>query len=107
VIRELRDDDIPQLAGLWRELRPDAVHSENGLRHLIASFPPRAEAAHWVAGEEGVVAWCFAHRRWRRASSERNGPMLAVNRRLGYGPFVERRGYLRENDTRSSSESGR
>ena len=27
---------------------------------------------------------------------ERNAPMLAINRRLGYEPFTERRGYLKE-----------
>jgi RimJ/RimL family protein N-acetyltransferase len=68
VIRPLRDDDIPQLARLWRDLRPDAMHSELGLRHLIGSFPARAQAAHWVADEDGLVAWGFAHRRWWRAS---------------------------------------
>jgi RimJ/RimL family protein N-acetyltransferase len=29
-------------------------------------------------------------------NDERNGPMLAINRRLGYEPFTERRGYLKE-----------
>jgi RimJ/RimL family protein N-acetyltransferase len=69
VIRTLQHDDIPQLARLWRELRPDAMHSERGLRHLVESFPERARAAHWVADEDGVVAWGFAHRRWWRAGS--------------------------------------
>jgi GNAT superfamily N-acetyltransferase len=69
ILRALHDDDIPQLTALWRELRPDAVHSERGLRHLVESFPPRAQAAHWVADEDGIVAWAFAHRRWRRAST--------------------------------------
>jgi RimJ/RimL family protein N-acetyltransferase len=69
VIRPLQDRDLPDLARVWRELRPDAVHSLRGLRHLLASFPPRAEAAHWVADESGVVAWAFAHRRWWRASN--------------------------------------
>jgi GNAT superfamily N-acetyltransferase len=69
VIRRLRDDDISQLARLWRELRPDAMHSERGLRHLVESFPERAEAAHWVGDEDGVAAWAFAHRRWWRAGS--------------------------------------
>ena len=54
---------------MWRELRPDAVHSERGLRHLVESFPARAQAEHWVAEEHGVVAWAFAHRRWWRASN--------------------------------------
>jgi GNAT superfamily N-acetyltransferase len=68
--RALRGDDLPQLTRLWRELRPDTVHSERGLRHLIGAFPERAQAAHWVAGGgHGVVAWCFAHRRWWRAGS--------------------------------------
>jgi RimJ/RimL family protein N-acetyltransferase len=29
-------------------------------------------------------------------NDERNAPMLAINRRLGYEPFAERRGYLKE-----------
>jgi RimJ/RimL family protein N-acetyltransferase/N-acetylglutamate synthase-like GNAT family acetyltransferase len=85
LIRPLRDHDIPELAHLWRELRPDAVHSEQGLRHLVESFPPRAEAAHWIADDGAVVAWCFAHRRWRRASS--NGYVW-----IGVLPEARRRG---------------
>lgn len=70
MIRGLRDDDIPALTALWRELRPDAVHSPLGLRHLVKSFPERAQAAHWVVeDDEQVVAWCFAHRRWWRAGN--------------------------------------
>jgi len=69
VIRPLRDDDVPELARLWRELRPDAVHSERGLRHLVASFPPRAEVRFWTAEDDGVVAWTMAHRRWWRATN--------------------------------------
>jgi GNAT superfamily N-acetyltransferase len=69
VIRELRrEDDLPAVAQIWRDLRPDAMHSERGLRHLLDSFPPRADAAFWVAEDDGVVAWCFAHRRWHRAT---------------------------------------
>ena len=67
-IRAFRDDDIPAAARIWRELRPDAMHSESGLRHLVGSFPERAQAALWVAEADGVVAWCFAHRRWHRAT---------------------------------------
>lgn len=69
MIRPLRDDDIPALTRLWRQLKPDAVHSERALRHLIESFPPRAQAEHWIGDEDGVVAWAFAHRRWWRASN--------------------------------------
>jgi RimJ/RimL family protein N-acetyltransferase len=29
-------------------------------------------------------------------NDERNAPILAINRRLGYEPFTERRGYLKE-----------
>lgn len=68
MIRAFRADDLPAAARIWRELRPDAMHSERGLRHLIDSFPPRAEPAFWVAEADGVVAWCFAHRRWHRAT---------------------------------------
>jgi GNAT superfamily N-acetyltransferase len=67
-IRALRDGDLPRVAHIWRELRPDAMHSERGLQHLLDSFPPRAAAAFWVAEDDDVVAWCFAHRRWHRAT---------------------------------------
>ena len=69
MIRPLRDADLPGIARVWRELRLDAVQSEAGVRHLLDTFPPRAQVAHWVATEgHDVVAWAFAHRRWRRAS---------------------------------------
>ena len=68
MIRPLRETDISRLAPLWRKLRPDAVHSERGLRHLVESFPERAQSTHWVAVEGSIVAWGFAHRRWWRAS---------------------------------------
>jgi hypothetical protein len=44
------------------------MHSQKGLRHPVGSFPERARAAFWVAEDDGVVAWCFAHRRWHRAT---------------------------------------
>lgn len=65
VIRELRDGDLPAIARVWRELRPDAMHSVRGQRHLLGSFPERAQLVSWVPGD---VAWCFAHRRWHRAT---------------------------------------
>jgi GNAT superfamily N-acetyltransferase len=68
VIRPLREDDFPELAVLWRELRADAVHSERGLRHVVDSFPKRAQERHWIAEDDEIVAWAFAHRRWWRAS---------------------------------------
>ncbi len=124
LIRAFRDEDTPAVARIWRELRPDAMHSENGLRHLVGSFPERAQAANWVAENDGAsrpqrgTATAAAHRerglatlaklaqlRWAAANGidrvvtdndERNAPMLAINRRLGYEPFTERRGYLKE-----------
>lgn len=69
MIRPLRDADLPGIARVWRDLRLDAVQSEAGVGHLLDTFPPRAQAAHWVAAEgDDVVAWAFVHRRWRRAS---------------------------------------
>ena len=68
LIRPFRDEDLPAVARIWRDLRPDAMHSEDGLRHLVGSFPERAQPAFWVAEDDGVVAWCFAHRRWHRAT---------------------------------------
>jgi hypothetical protein len=46
-IRAFRDDDIPAAAPIWRELRPDAMHSESELRHLFGSFP------EWAGGVLG------------------------------------------------------
>ena len=68
MIRPLRDEEIAAVTPIWRELRPDAMHSEAGLRHFVDSFPARAQAAFWIGEEDGVVAWCFAHRRWHRAT---------------------------------------
>jgi len=69
VIRELRDGDLAAIARIWRELRPDAMQSERGLRHLLESFPERAQRGCWVAADRrGVVGWSFAHRRWHRAT---------------------------------------
>ena len=80
------------MARIWRELRPDAMHSENGLRHLVGSFPERAQAAFWVAEDDGVVAWCFAHRRWHRATD--NGyvwlGVLPASRGRGVGTALWR-----------------
>jgi RimJ/RimL family protein N-acetyltransferase/N-acetylglutamate synthase-like GNAT family acetyltransferase len=69
MIRELRESDLPGIARVWREVRLDSVQSEAGVRHLLQTFPPRAEVADWVADADGIVAWAFTHRRWRRASS--------------------------------------
>jgi GNAT superfamily N-acetyltransferase len=68
VIRELRGGDLGAIARIWRELRPDAMHSERGLRHLLDSFPERAQRGSWVAADGDVVGWGFAHRRWHRAT---------------------------------------
>ena len=68
MIREPREGDLGSIARIWRELRPDAMHSEGGLRHLLDSFPERAQRGSWVAENGGVVGWCFAHRRWHRAT---------------------------------------
>ena len=92
-IRAFRNEDLPAVAQIWRELRPDAMHSENGLRHLVGSFPERAQAAFWVAEDDGVVAWCFAHRRWHRATD--NGyvwlGVLAASRGRGVGTALWQR----------------
>jgi GNAT superfamily N-acetyltransferase len=70
VIRPLEKRDYPAIARIWRELRPDAVHSEQALQRLIETFPERAAPADWVAEADGeLVGWAFAHRRWWRASN--------------------------------------
>jgi GNAT superfamily N-acetyltransferase len=42
----------------------------SGACALLSSFPERAQAAFWVAEEDQLVAWCFAHRRWHRATDK-------------------------------------
>jgi hypothetical protein len=66
VIRELRDSDIAGLARVWRDLRPDAVHT----------------------AEHGVV-------RVITDNDEQNASDAGDHRRLGYEPFVERLGFVR------------
>ena len=60
-----------------------AAHRRRGLATLAKLAQLRWAAAN---GFEQVVT----------DNDERNAPMLAVNRRLGYEPFTERRGYLKE-----------
>jgi GNAT superfamily N-acetyltransferase len=49
VIRELRDSDVPALAGLVRPLLPSMVISERGLEHM------RASTTWWVAEQAGTI----------------------------------------------------
>jgi RimJ/RimL family protein N-acetyltransferase len=100
VIRELRGGDLGAIARIWRELRPDAMHSEHGLQHLLASFPERAQRGSWVAEDGGVVGWAFAHRRWHRATD--NGYVWlgvlaeARGRELGSALWEAAEGHLNE-----------
>jgi RimJ/RimL family protein N-acetyltransferase len=60
-----------------------AAHRDRGLATLAKLAQLRWAAAN---GIDQVVT----------DNDERNAPMLAINRRLGYEPFTERRGYLKE-----------
>ena len=76
------------------------MHSEHGLRHLLASFPERAQRGSWVAEDGGVVGWAFAHRRWHRATD--NGYVWlgvlaeARGRELGSALWEAAEGHLNE-----------
>ena len=74
----------------------DAAHRGRGLATLAKLAQLRWAAAN---GIDRVVT----------DNDERNGPMLAINRRLGYEPFTERRGYpegtLSGNGLRASAGS--
>ena len=72
LIRAFRDEDIPP-----------AAHRDPGLATLAKLAQLRWAAAN---GIDQVVT----------DNDERNAPMLAINRRLGYEPFTERLGYLKE-----------
>jgi GNAT superfamily N-acetyltransferase len=57
-IRPFRDEDAAGAAALLRELVPHFVITTGGLRHWLASLPPRTQGAHWVAVAGGeVVGW--------------------------------------------------
>jgi RimJ/RimL family protein N-acetyltransferase len=108
----------------WREDLfdgPDVTHE--GSYAVVSAGEPVTYAAHSVdpgtcRGRIEGTATAAAHRglglatlaklaqlRWAAANwidqvvtdnDERNAPMLAINLRLGYEPFTERRGYLKE-----------
>jgi hypothetical protein len=85
VIRELRDEDIPAAARIRRELRPDAMHSENGLRQLVGSFPERAnltqEGSYAVVSADGPVSSPSSGGRRQTASSESSPTTTSATRR--------------------------
>ena len=56
MIRPRRDEDVPGIAALVREVALAWVASEAGLRHRFASSRPRARRADWVAEVDGKVA---------------------------------------------------
>jgi RimJ/RimL family protein N-acetyltransferase len=64
-------------------LRAPPLAPRNGQRLRLARRAPGGAASN---GIDRVVT----------DKDERNEPMLAINRRLGYEPFTERRGYLKE-----------
>jgi hypothetical protein len=115
VIRAFRDDDLAAVARIWRELRRTATALVRG----VAPGPLRGadltqEGSFAVAHRRRGLATLakLAQLRWAAAngidrvvtdSDERNAPMLAINRRLGYEPFTERRGYLKELTARAET----
>jgi GNAT superfamily N-acetyltransferase len=87
VIRELSAEDAGAVAALLRRLRNDRLYTEPGVAHRLASAPPRADAAYWVAEDAGgVVAHGYALRRWWR------GPDTA-HAWVGVAPEARGRGY--------------
>jgi GNAT superfamily N-acetyltransferase len=56
VIRALRDDDVPGVATVVREVAPGWTSSEEGILHRRATTPERARRADWVAEVDGAVA---------------------------------------------------
>ncbi len=70
MIRELRSDDFGAVAELLRRLRGDNLYTERGVRYDVESEPERADAARWVADQDGIVGYAAAIRRWWRLPND-------------------------------------
>ena len=55
MIRELRDEDVPGVVRLMREVHRDFVNTEAAFRHNLAADTPAARRRFWVAEEEGEI----------------------------------------------------
>lgn len=65
MIREGTDADIPAAAAMRQRAWPDAIITEEGMRHVLASAPPRAELVRFAVEEAGeLVGWATAGRAW-------------------------------------------
>ena len=65
MIRELEPADADAVAATLLEAGADAAVTGEGLLHLLATLPPRAEPRAWVAAEGGeVLGWARVQRQW-------------------------------------------
>ena len=86
MIRESRDDDAEAAAALLTEHSP-WFQTAAGLRHRLATLPPRAHRATWVAELDGeIVGWSEAEFDWT-AESDDIGTVYAL-----VAPAYRRRG---------------
>jgi GNAT superfamily N-acetyltransferase len=88
-IRPYRDDDVPAVVELLREVRPGALWSVEAFRHWLQKTPERARHTAWVAEEDGrVVGWGSALRWAHVEDAEGGGVHVSVpreHRRQGIG----------------------
>jgi GNAT superfamily N-acetyltransferase len=87
VIRGLRSDDFGAVAALLRRLRGDNLYTERGVRYDVEAEPERADAARWVAEQDGIVGYAVVMRYWWRQTNDAYAwvGVLPEARRLGIG----------------------
>jgi GNAT superfamily N-acetyltransferase len=80
VIRKGTVDDIPRVAAMRQRAWPESIVTEEGMRHLLAAVPARAEQAQF-AFEEGdeILGWATASRTWWHPDPDAGVLTIAVD----------------------------
>jgi GNAT superfamily N-acetyltransferase len=77
VIRAFRDDDVPGVATVVREVAPGWTSSAAGIRHRRATVPQRARRGDWIAEIDGTVVG-FANAQLETGSDRDDVARLSV-----------------------------
>jgi GNAT superfamily N-acetyltransferase len=89
MLREGTLDDIARAAALRQRAWPESIVTEEGMRHWLASVPPRAEQAHFAWEEGGeILGWGNAVRAWWHPDPDAGTFSISVDpsrRREGIG----------------------
>lgn len=58
-------DDVPRAAPMRQRVWPESIITEEGMRHVLAAVPARAQQAMFAFEERGeIVGWATAARSW-------------------------------------------